>query len=127
MPPAFMKISGGRIFWAVVLAALLIRIGFVSLLPLDAPDTADYQSYALGLLNGSGFSADLYRAPLYPAFLAAVYALLGKGFAAVRIIQAALGAITCGLVFLLARRLFDSPRAGILAALAAVSLGARWP
>ncbi|HNQ35604.1 MAG TPA: glycosyltransferase family 39 protein [bacterium] len=57
---------------------------------------------------------------LYPAFLAAVYALLGKGFLAVRIIQAVLGAVTCGLVFLLARRIFDSPRAGILAALAAV-------
>jgi hypothetical protein len=61
-----------------------------------------------------------FRPPLYPAFLALVYSVLGLGlrrFFFTRLVQAVLGSLLPLLTFLLAVRLFpDRPRASRLAA-----------
>lgn len=60
-----------------------------------------------------------HRAPLYPLFLAGVYAFSGLGarFFAVRFLQTMLGALLAPGAFLLARQLGRSRRAGYAAAL----------
>jgi hypothetical protein len=69
-------------------------------------DAGEYHSYAVNLLeqgryqNQEGLKAS--RMPGYPLFLAAVYAVFGRSVAAVEILQCAIGAATCGLIFLLA-------------------------
>jgi 4-amino-4-deoxy-L-arabinose transferase-like glycosyltransferase len=55
-----------------------------------------------------------YQAPLYPYFLAAVYALFGHGAFVARVVQAALGAAACGLVASAGGRLFGR-RVGLAA------------
>ena len=55
-----------------------------------------------------------FRAPLYPYFLAAAYAATGQRFDGPRALQHMIGALTCGLVFLIARRL-HGPRAALVA------------
>ncbi len=65
-------------------------------------DTSSVQYDPRGVLT-------TFRAPLYPAFLALIYRLVGSGslrFFAARLVQAAVGALLIPLTFALARRLF---------------------
>ncbi len=59
--------------------------------------------------------SDTYHPPGYYYFLAAVYALSGHSYLAVRVAQAFLGTLTCMLVYLLGKAVFGSS-AGLLAA-----------
>jgi len=59
-----------------------------------------------------------FRPPGYPFFLAALYGTIGPDYHAVRIIQMGIGLLTCGLVFVLAGRCFDSAVALLAGALA---------
>lgn len=52
--------------------------------------------------------------PGYPLFLAVIYTLFGPKVIILRIIQAVVGALTCVVTYLLARRLFNE-REGVLA------------
>jgi 4-amino-4-deoxy-L-arabinose transferase-like glycosyltransferase len=62
-------------------------------------------------------------APLYPYILGGLFALLGPDNLTGAVIgQAALGAITCAMLYLLGRRLFDEPT-GLLAGLMATCYG----
>ncbi len=62
-------------------------------------------------------------APLYPYILGGLFALLGPDNLTGAVIgQAALGAITCAMLYLLGRRLFDEPT-GLLAGLMAACYG----
>jgi 4-amino-4-deoxy-L-arabinose transferase-like glycosyltransferase len=74
---------------------------------------------AAGDLLGWG-TGPFWWAPLFPYTLGAFLALLGpSNLAGVALAQAVLGALTCALVYLLARRLFDEATgltAGLLAA-----------
>ncbi len=74
-------------------------------------DMAHYDKIARSLLSGEGFSSDgkltAYRPPAYPCFVAAVYAVFGPSPSAVRMAQAVLGAMTCGVVFFACRALMD--------------------
>ena len=109
-----------KILIFIFLSAFLIRFIFIILFPLFAPDTIDYDRYALHILKGLGFSTNLARPPLYPSFLAIIYLILGHSFLAVRIIQAILGAIICVFVYLIGARIFKNRKAAILGAGAAV-------
>jgi tetratricopeptide (TPR) repeat protein len=60
--------------------------------------------------------AIFYQAPLYPYFLALLKAAFGADLAGVRLVQNALGALACGVLFLAGRRLLGW-RAGIAAGL----------
>ncbi|MDH5738775.1 MAG: glycosyltransferase family 39 protein [Nitrospira sp.] len=74
-----------------------------------------YSDIAVNLLNGHGFVGEqggdpiLWRAPLYPAFLAMVFGLWGEeNAAAVLIAQTFLSATTATLVWWIGRRLYSN-------------------
>lgn len=56
-----------------------------------------------------------YRPPLYPLFLAFVFDAIGTDLEVVRVLQGLLSTITCGLLFLIGRRV-DGDRVGLIAA-----------
>ncbi len=111
------EISEKRALWGLFFSALLLRLLFVILLPLDAGDSQGYEESARHLLSGLGFSDNLHWPPLYPGFLAGVYLLFGHSPLAVRIIQAFLGAATCLAVFFIGKRVFGDRRRALLGAL----------
>ncbi len=110
--------------------AFVVRAGFV--LNLQERwyfyDTVHYDAAARSLLSGEGFRYErpffgttAYNLePLYPLFLAANYATFGRRFLAVRVVQGLLGALTCVVVFSLARRLFDVKVAALAGAICAL-------
>lgn len=61
--------------------------------------------------------------PGYPTFLAGVYSLLGTSVEGAKVVQAVLGALTVGAVYVLGRQLFDRAAAGLAALLLAVMPG----
>jgi tetratricopeptide (TPR) repeat protein/4-amino-4-deoxy-L-arabinose transferase-like glycosyltransferase len=55
-----------------------------------------------------GDPSPFWQPPLYPYFLALVYKVNGPGYWAPRLVQAAIGALSCALLYLLGRRLFSA-------------------
>ena len=85
----------------------------------DAPtiDEASYDQWAVELSSGDWMGDEVFfQEPLYPYFLAVVYKAFGRDLLICRLIQAALGVLTCYLVARLGRRLAGE-WAGVLAAL----------
>lgn len=108
----------------VLLAGLAVRL--VLLWRFDGVglaifDEGDYDKIAVSITQRGEFAlepGDLtsIRPPLYPALVAAVYSLFGlQNYQAVRALQIVLSLATTGLVYWLARRLYDQ-RVAILAA-----------
>jgi len=98
----------------VVFVALRIALG-AALGDRDIPkgmDAESYDSYARTILEGGEWlsNPDFYghvRAPGYPVFLAACYAVFGRGnLVAVYVVNALLGGLTLFYIFRLARLLF---------------------
>ena len=106
-----MSVNERKWLWILFLSAFLLRLLFVILVPLDAGDTPEYDDYALNLLGGFGFSANIKRPPVYPLFLTVIYFFFGHNFLAVRVVQAVLDAATCVLVYLLGKKIFAKPLA----------------
>ncbi len=112
----------------VFLAALLIRILFIALVPAPpfGNDMITYEGIAKNLLEGRwhfgwGDEPSAHREPVYPLFVAAIYKISGESRAAVHYTQAVVCAAACGLLVLLASRLLRSRWAAVLAgALAAI-------
>jgi 4-amino-4-deoxy-L-arabinose transferase-like glycosyltransferase len=103
--------------WLFVLA-LAVRLAFVAATGPNAEPAAwgddwDYDRIAVRLI-GDGTWANTWFPPGYPLFLAGIYALCGHSLAAVRVIQAVIGALTCVLLARLGRQMF-SARVGWLA------------
>ncbi|MBI5819564.1 MAG: glycosyltransferase family 39 protein [Verrucomicrobia bacterium] len=82
---------------------------------MKADDSAQFNQYAVNLVQHGVFSddatanpvADARRTPHYPLFLASVYKWAGCGsYRAVQIVQSVLDLITCWLVYRTARELF---------------------
>ena len=101
------------ILLGIVLVALTLRLVYVSELrssPLTADPQLDelyHDQWGQAIANGERFvEGPYFRAPLYPAFLGAVYKVFGHGYVVPRVIQAVIGALSCGLLFLIGRRLF---------------------
>ena len=112
---------------ALALGLRLVYIHQASESPLfDAPmvDAGTYVENALQLADGAweGNSEPFWQPPLYPYFLAVLFALFGEGYYLPRFVQAAAGAVTCVLLFFLGRSAF-SPSTGWLAAGMAVLYG----
>jgi len=108
------EISEKKLLWGLFFLALLLRLFFVIILPLDAGDSPEYDNYALRLLSGLGFSTNLSRPPLYPGFLAGIYFFFGHNFLAVRVVQALLGSITCLFVFFIGKRVFGDKKPALI-------------
>jgi 4-amino-4-deoxy-L-arabinose transferase-like glycosyltransferase len=110
--------------WALVAVALsvAIRLLWASLAHVvPASDFEQYDNMAWRWLTTGTFRG-AYRTPGYPGFLAAIYWLFGHSVRAAQVMQALLGALTSGLVVLLAGR-FVAPRTAGIAGL----LHALWP
>jgi 4-amino-4-deoxy-L-arabinose transferase-like glycosyltransferase len=69
------------------------------------PDSVDYSRAAVNLLAHGEFGESYQRSPVYPLFLAAIYALLGQEIMAVRLVEALLGAGVAVVMALMARRI----------------------
>ena len=88
---------------AAMLAGLALRIFFIAHRPFYSGDTKFYEELArnwldhgvYGLFVGGQLLPVDMRMPGYPAFLAAIYAVLGRTRMAVMLVQAALDMVTC--------------------------------
>jgi 4-amino-4-deoxy-L-arabinose transferase-like glycosyltransferase len=124
------------------LVVLLLSVAFLYrvVLILTVPGSYDgsphrqdgyvYDSVAWHLLTGKGFAVNrasvlsvgdcppcepiTYPLPGYPLFLAGLYALFGRNYLAVKLVQAAVDTATAFLAYRLARRVTDSQRTAIL-------------
>lgn len=103
--------------------AYIIEISDRPYFTAPAVDAEYHDVWASEIAGGKLFRDEpFFRAPLYPYFLGAVYAIFGRDFFIVRIIQALVGSLTAVLVYLLGKRLF-SPRVGAIAGFAAALTG----
>ena len=124
-----------RVIVAVLAAALALRLAFVLAAPFDLPgksgphallfpDEREYHAIARNIMDAQvirdarGRRAS--RAPGYPLFLAATYAVFGFRPLAARAVQACLGAAACIALMVLARRVFGEPAGTICGLMAAV-------
>ena len=115
----------GPWFLAVFLVALVVRFVYVWQLR-DSPSFADptvdqwfHHEWAKALAAGKTFlEPPFFRAPLYCWFLGGIYRLFGPDILAARLLQVALGAVNCGLLFLVGRIIFSRP-VGLVAGFAA--------
>lgn len=108
--------------WVIFVVALLIRLAYVIFFAqLEGPglDTWGYDRLAKSLVFGEGYPQEVRWPPLFPIFLAGIYALFGPSFFFVKIIQAAIGSFTCLLIFLIGKESFDE-KIGLLSGLLAV-------
>jgi 4-amino-4-deoxy-L-arabinose transferase-like glycosyltransferase len=79
--------------------------------------------FSLAYYSPSDFAPTAFRAPVFPATLAAVYSLFGHRTLPARLVLVGIGSLSALLVFLLALELIQDRRAALLAALA----WALWP
>ena len=130
-----------RTLWklAVLLAiAMAVRLGAAFVLQsrlggrFCLGDSESYWRLGTAIANGTPYEygplhARVFRTPGYPVLLAPVVRFFGEGgggVAMARVEAALLGTLSVGLVWWLARRLFDQPSAWIAGGLAAVYPGA---
>jgi len=84
-------------------------------------DELYHDQWARAVVEGRSFiEGPYFRAPLYPYFLAAVYAVFGHGYVVPQVAQCLIGSASCGLVFLIGRQAFGRT-VGAVAGFAAAS------
>lgn len=112
---------------AVFAGALALRLLHVQQLVANDPfysqpsvDSLVYRDWALRIAGGDWLGSEpFFLSPLYGYLLASVYWLAGPGHFWPLVLNAALGAGACALVYFLAARLFDRRVAVVAAVLAA--------
>jgi tetratricopeptide (TPR) repeat protein len=109
--------------FGVFIFAVAVRLLYISQirkLPLFdnlVSDSLSYDEWAQRIAAGDWLGEGVfYQAPLYPYFLGMLQLVTGHDLFAVRVVQAFLGAASCGLLFW-AGKLFLSRSAGVWAAL----------
>jgi 4-amino-4-deoxy-L-arabinose transferase-like glycosyltransferase len=128
----------GWIGWLIVVAALALRLYYVSVAEVDTPLRADAGQYfriavnisqsftvSTAVPNPAGVAPDSYRAPGYPTLIAGLYMLfndLQQTYWAVLILQCLLGAGTVALTLGLTLRIMPKAWAYASAVLVAI-----WP
>ncbi len=113
---------------AIVALAFALRLIYIFQLRanpyFDAPamDPLYHHDWARTFAAGETFWQGAYfRAPLYPWFLGVIYRLFGPDNPlAPRIVQAALGSLSCGMLFLIGRLVFTRT-VGVIAGFAAAT------
>src|SRR5215475_5042996 len=110
-------------FWVIFGCAFLVRSLYlieIDSIPLFyhlAGDARTYDEWGQKIAAGDWLGRGVfYQAPLYPYFLGVLQVILGHNLWLIRLIQIALGAISCALIFQSGRNLF-SRQAGIAAGL----------
>jgi 4-amino-4-deoxy-L-arabinose transferase-like glycosyltransferase len=115
----------------ILLVAFAWRIFLTVGFPRPAGDEPRYTVPAINMLAGRGFSSDVtepilpsvHTMPLYPIFIAAIYAVFGVHNSAVRIAQSAVDLITCLLVSVVAFNLAPTSRKRVAAISALIIYG----
>jgi 4-amino-4-deoxy-L-arabinose transferase-like glycosyltransferase len=111
---ALERASDARLAVALFLLAFVVRV--IYLVEIDGSefvrvlvgDAVAYDAWARAIVAGDWFGHEVfYQAPLYPYFLAVVYAVVGPSAFVVRFVQAALGAASCVLLAAAGRRFFS--------------------
>jgi 4-amino-4-deoxy-L-arabinose transferase-like glycosyltransferase len=99
--------SWRRTIVGIFAVAFIIRGAFVLALKdgFYFPDSIDYSRAAVSLLVKGEFGESYRRAPVYPLFLAGIYALFGEEIEAVRLIEALLGACLAVVIAIMAKRI----------------------
>ncbi len=104
---------------AILLVALLSRLALTLLewrynflsMHFYTADTVLYDALAQSVVAGNGFSINgrpsAFRSPGYPLFLAFLYSLVGRDFFLISLIQCFIGALTCFLVYGIAKQIFN--------------------
>lgn len=107
-------LTGARLPALLFCLALIPRLLFWSewnragLLALPVVDAHTFDQEARGLLSGTWPPPEpFWQAPLYSFFLAGIYRVFDGSWGAARLAQALLGAATCLLTFLVARRVLS--------------------
>lgn len=110
-------------FWVIFGCAFLVRSLYlieIDSIPLFyhlAGDARTYDEWGQRIAAGDWLGQGVfYQAPLYPYFLGVLQVIIGHNLWLIRLIQIALGAISCALIFQAGRNLF-SRKAGIAAGL----------
>jgi tetratricopeptide (TPR) repeat protein len=110
---ALMLIGGGALLLRIVYLFELRHTPFLSVL---IGDSQQYDSWARQIAGGQWIGSEVfYQTPLYPYFLGVIFKLAGHDLFAVRVIQAVLGALSCVLLGVAGRRIFNR-RVGLIAA-----------
>lgn len=111
---------------AVALVARLIHLYASAASPIFSYLTFDsiyYHTIAQYLSHGSELGHEgVFKAPLYGLFIAANYKLLGANLFLPLLLQNIFGAISCGLIYLIAARVYSRPVA-LIAGLCAALFG----
>jgi tetratricopeptide (TPR) repeat protein len=110
-------------FWVIFGCAFFVRLLYlleIDSIPLFyhlAGDGRAYDEWGQKIAAGDWLGQGVfYQAPLYPYFLGVLQAVFGHSLWLIRLIQIALGALSCALIFATGRNLF-SRQAGIAAGL----------
>lgn len=113
-----------RTLWLILAAGAVLRLAlwlWYAPLPIGQDDEKDYNALAISLVTRGEFGyspgrLSSLRPPLYPALVAATYAVCGtENYQAVRLVQMLLGLLTVGVVYLLGRAA-ATPRVALWAA-----------
>ena len=111
---------------AALLCGLALRLYFIAHFPFYSGDTKFYEELARNWLdhgvyglfvNGHLMPVD-QRMPGYPAFLAAIYSILGRTRIAVMLAQACIDLVTCVLAALIAGRIAPAAKKSLAATIA---------
>ncbi len=104
--------------------ALLVRLIFlvenrnVPFFNYRGIDAQQYHEMAVGLLDGTWPGRQAFSwPPLYPLFLGLLYKTIGQNATIVKMFQAALGSVSCILVYFIARTIFNGRFVSIAAAM----------
>jgi hypothetical protein len=119
------RIAGKREFVCCLAVALVLRLGF-ALVVLPFLDARLNLHYAASNYDADGYGpiadsilqlryTDVERAPLYPAFVALIYALFHGSTPAVKAAQAVVDTMTVALIWRLGARIAPGSRIGPLA------------
>jgi 4-amino-4-deoxy-L-arabinose transferase-like glycosyltransferase len=91
----------------VFLTAFGLRATFILTLQdgFYFPDSVEYSSAALNLINNGELGESYHRPPGYPVFLAAIYFLFGENIVAIRMVESLVGALLAVIIALIGKRI----------------------
>ena len=118
------RIPEAYIVLGILLVAFAIRLVYLTELKstpffhYPVGDSKIYHERALDIARGDliGHEAYFHSSPFYSYFLAVIYKLTGPNLTVVRVIQLLIGSLTCGLIYLLTRKISPKRRGPPMAA-----------
>ena len=105
--------KGTFLILGLFLLAFVIRLIYLNQISsspdFDTPqrDALWHHNWAKEIAGGNFGNESFFRAPLYPYFLGTLYAIFPESLYFPRLIQIIMGSLSCVLIFLLAKKLFN--------------------